>query len=270
MKKLRVPLMLLCGAVALASCTISSESASNVSTVSAVVTGVVNADNGGPGGDMTSVTVCYSTAGDLNNCASATGTVLTTPATPFNVDGDTDTPVSATLTGLTPGTTYYYQFEETDLARVQSNPSQATDYGTVESFTTLPSDIGMVYVARSGSTLNATWNPAPGATSYTCTLMFGFASPSTFSQSVATPSCTFYGLGTSVYGVSVVANYVGGTSAASVGFAYAAPTTTSTTSTTTSVPAPPAKKTIVCRKGTSVKRVTALNPRCPAGYTKIH
>jgi len=40
--------------------------------------------------------------------------------------------------------------------------------------------------------------------------------------------------------------------------------TTSTTTTTV----PPAKKTITCVKGASTKKVTALNPVCPAGYKK--
>ena len=40
--------------------------------------------------------------------------------------------------------------------------------------------------------------------------------------------------------------------------------TTSTTTTTV----PPAKKTITCLKGAITKKVTALNPVCPAGYKK--
>jgi hypothetical protein len=47
-----------------------------------------------------------------------------------------------------------------------------------------------------------------------------------------------------------------------------APETTTTTTTTTTI-APVAKKTtIVCTKGTLTKRVTAVNPKCPAGYKK--
>jgi hypothetical protein len=45
-----------------------------------------------------------------------------------------------------------------------------------------------------------------------------------------------------------------------------APETTTTTTTTTI--APVVKKTIVCTKGTLVKRVTAVNPKCPTGYKK--
>ena len=46
-------------------------------------------------------------------------------------------------------------------------------------------------------------------------------------------------------------------------------TTTTTTPTTTTTIAPViAKKTIVCTKGTLTKRVTAVNPKCPAGYKK--
>ena len=46
-----------------------------------------------------------------------------------------------------------------------------------------------------------------------------------------------------------------------------APETTTTTTTTTIVPVVK-KTTIVCTKGTLVKRVTAVNPKCPAGYKK--
>jgi len=45
---------------------------------------------------------------------------------------------------------------------------------------------------------------------------------------------------------------------------FAMPTTTTTTTTTV----PPVMKTITCVKGASSKKVTALNPVCPAGYKK--
>ena len=49
----------------------------------------------------------------------------------------------------------------------------------------------------------------------------------------------------------------------------AAPTTTTTVAPTTTTTVAVAKKTtIVCTKGSTVKRVTALNPKCPAGYKK--
>jgi len=48
-----------------------------------------------------------------------------------------------------------------------------------------------------------------------------------------------------------------------------APETTTTTTTTTTTVAPVVSKaTIVCTRGTLVKRVTAVNPKCPAGYKK--
>jgi hypothetical protein len=54
---------------------------------------------------------------------------------------------------------------------------------------------------------------------------------------------------------------------------YSAPTlltasTTSTTTTTTTTTQPPVKSTITCVKGSSVKKVTAVRPICPAGYKK--
>ncbi len=48
-----------------------------------------------------------------------------------------------------------------------------------------------------------------------------------------------------------------------------APTTTTTVAPTTTTTVAVAKKTtIVCTKGSTTKRVTALNPKCPAGYKK--
>ena len=45
-------------------------------------------------------------------------------------------------------------------------------------------------------------------------------------------------------------------------------TTTTVAPTTTTTVAVAKKTTIVCTKGSTVKRVTALNPKCPAGYKK--
>ena len=48
-----------------------------------------------------------------------------------------------------------------------------------------------------------------------------------------------------------------------------APTTTTTVAPTTTTTVAVAKKTtIVCTKGSTTKRVTAVNPKCPAGYKK--
>jgi hypothetical protein len=46
---------------------------------------------------------------------------------------------------------------------------------------------------------------------------------------------------------------------------FALPTSTTTTTTTT---VPLVKSTISCVKGTVTKKVTAVNPVCPAGYKK--
>ena len=47
-----------------------------------------------------------------------------------------------------------------------------------------------------------------------------------------------------------------------------APETTTTTTTTTTIAPVVNKTTLVCTKGTLVKRVTAVNPKCPTGYKK--
>ena len=104
-------------------------------------------------------------------------------------------------------------------------------------------------------TISASWLGVPGAISYTCTLMYGFGNPSQFSVTSPSTNCSFPGLSPiTPYGIEVVANGMGGSSLPAFAFA-SAPSTTTTV-----------KHTIVCVRGTKVKRVTAYNPRCPAGW----
>jgi len=111
-----------------------------------------------------------------------------------------------------------------------------------------------VYVTRTTGTLTATWNASPTATSYTCTLMYGFNLPSTFKMQVTSTSCIFSGLDPQTnYGVGVSANVGGLSSSRTVAF----PNYT-----------PPVKTTITCVKGRSVKHVTGYGPVCPPGYTQ--
>lgn len=109
-------------------------------------------------------------------------------------------------------------------------------------------------------TESATWTGDGTATSYTCTLMFGFDDPTTFSVTTTSDTCKFDGL-TSIYGIRVVANNGLTTSSSVVGF----PATPTTTTTTTTVPRP-TLRTITCVKGKSVRRVRGVSPHCPAGY----
>jgi len=112
----------------------------------------------------------------------------------------------------------------------------------------------------------ATWHGVPGAISYTCTLMYGFTAPSTFTVTTPSTTCSFGQLDpTTEYGIQVVANFNGESSGLSVGFATPAPLPTK--------PPPPAKKahSIVCQKthGTALRVVTAVSPRCPRGWHRV-
>ena len=111
--------------------------------------------------------------------------------------------------------------------------------------------------------ITATWLGVPGALSYTCTLMYGFGAPSTFTVTTPSRTCTYTGLSpTTEYGIQVVANYSGGASAPSVGFASPPPLPSNP---------PPVKHTIVCEKNhkTTLKTVTAVHPTCPAGWHRV-
>ncbi len=102
----------------------------------------------------------------------------------------------------------------------------------------------------SSSSLSVHW--VGTATSYRCTLLYGYDSPSTFTQIVRTPSCTFSGLAPgSEYGVSVVATNLVGTSAPVNVFAVTS------------------RNVIVCARGKQVREVAGLNPRCPSGFHRV-
>ena len=107
-------------------------------------------------------------------------------------------------------------------------------------------------VTRDWTTLTGTWDSAPGAISYTCTLLYGFGGPSSFTTIVRTPTCSFYGLTPSTnFGISVVANYASGSSSPVGAFPLQAPTI------------------ITCVRGHSKVHVRAWNPRCPAHYHRV-
>ena len=113
--------------------------------------------------------------------------------------------------------------------------------------------------------LTAQWLPSAGAVSYTCTLLYGFNTPSTFKVTTPTRSCSFAGLSeTSTYGVSVVANFGGGSSSPSS--AYSSRAMWLSTGSTV-------KHSALCQKNNSpsaTKWVTNKNPRCPAGWHRTY
>jgi len=83
-------------------------------------------------------------------------------------------------------------------------------------------------------------------------------------------SCSVANLGPDVkftFTVTAINSKGSAASALSNSVSYASPSFALPTATTTTT-VPPAKKTITCVKGASTKKVTALNPVCPAGYKK--
>ena len=86
-------------------------------------------------------------------------------------------------------------------------------------------------------------------------------------------SCPISNLGPDVsfsFTVTAINSKGSAASALSNSVSYASPSVAppTTTTTTTSTTVPPVMKTITCVKGASSKKVTALNPVCPAGYKK--
>lgn len=108
--------------------------------------------------------------------------------------------------------------------------------------------------------VTASWLRVSGAMGYTCTLLYGFNAPTSFTVTTSTPSCYFAGLNPqSVFGVSVVANFIVGTSMPASAF-EGRPTWPATTG--------KVKHSVLCQRGstTLTKWVTNTNPRCPSGW----
>ena len=94
-----------------------------------------------------------------------------------------------------------------------------------------PSSVANLTVSPNASTLSANWSTSSGATSYTCTLFYGYNNPSTFAETVTGTTCSFSGLAAgNGWGISVVATGDGGTSPAVSAFGAITPSTPSTPS----------------------------------------
>ena len=129
----------------------------------------------------------------------------------------------------------------------------------------LPSVTGFgVNAGPAAGALTGSWAPSGSATGYTCTLMYGFTTPSTFTISTTGTSCTFSGLAAgSTWGIQVVATADGLTSAPVLAFG--------------TIPVPvvvkpkPKTQSIVCREnnGKRQRRFTAVAPRCPSGWHRV-
>jgi hypothetical protein len=141
-----------------------------------------------------------------------------------------------------------------------------------------------LYVTEASGVVSASWIASPvlpayrvahatphnfvPVVSFNCTLLYGYGVSTGFSvsSSVTTPTCSFWGVDTTkVWGVEVeaISSLGGDFGPPAIGFGQAeVPVTTTTV--THRVP-----HTIVCERGTRVKFVRGLNPKCPAHWHRI-
>jgi hypothetical protein len=171
-------------------------------------------------------------ADEVNGVWSATAT-----ATSLNVEGDAGVNALACSAGQCAAGGYYFDASFRTQAFVTTNELA-------------PARLTSLNLSRAGTTINAAWSPVGGA-SYTCTLLYGYASPSSFSVTTTSPSCSFYGVSaTMAIGVRVVASSGGVASAPVEAFLSAEPS-------------------ITCVRGTTHRVVSGVNPRCPAGWRRL-
>ena len=199
----------------------------------------------------------------LSPALSARGNIVVDPAgNVFFVAGDCQTtgiveiPAGSTTAVVVPNTGYPLGFCSSGAGITWSNGYVYFEIGGGGDVARFPDPVNTAVtnlnVTRDWTTLTGTWNAAPGAISYTCTLLYGFKQPSSFTTIVRTPTCSFYGLTPSTnFGISVVANYVAGTSSPVGAFPLQARTV------------------IKCVNGRKVLHVSAWNPRCPAHYRQV-
>ncbi len=117
-------------------------------------------------------------------------------------------------------------------------------------------------VSAGTDSVSASWAPNGNATSYTCTLMYGFNTPSSYTSTTTSTSCTFSGLAAgSTWGIQVVATNYGQNSAPVLAFATIPVPVVSK-------PKPPAHHRIVCKQnnGKRLRSFAGADPQCPSGY----
>jgi len=169
-------------------------------------------------------------------------------------------------------------------AQTVSAPSQATsDNGSV-SITVISCNIPLVYskptspsnvtASMSAGTATVSFNPGSSGNlpTYNQIDMYinGVLAGNVCNVSGAS-SCPISNLGPDVsfsFTVTAINSKGSAASALSNSVSYASPSFAMPTTTTTTTTVPPVMKTITCVKGASSKKVTALNPVCPAGYRK--
>jgi hypothetical protein len=123
--------------------TVTTNSASNVTSNSATLNGTVNPNN-----SSTTVTFEYGTSASYGN---------EIPATPSPIDGNLGIGVSADLSGLQPNTTYHYRVRATNSVGV----SGGTDVTFTTSSVSAPSAStgSATNISTNSATLNGTVNP---------------------------------------------------------------------------------------------------------------
>lgn len=170
-------------------------------------------------------------ADEVNGNWSATPT-----ATSLNVSGGAGVNALACSGGSCVAGGYYFDAAHNTQAFVTQNE-------------VTPARLVGLSLSRSGTTISANWSPV-ASDAYTCTLMYGYASPSSFHVSTTSPTCTFYGVSPSeAVGVRVVATSGGVASAPMTAFLSG-------------------ERSITCVRGHAHRVVTGANPRCPAGWRR--
>lgn len=112
-----------------------------------------------------------------------------------------------------------------------------------------PGRLAGLSLTRSHTTVSASWTPN-GSDSYTCTLMYGYSSPSSFHVTTTSGGCAFYGVSpTQSVGVRVVATSAGVSSAPVTAFVDG-------------------QASITCVRNSAHRVVTGASPRCPAGWRR--
>jgi hypothetical protein len=122
-------------------------------------------------------------------------------------------------------------------------------------------------VSAGTDSVSASWAPSGNASSYTCTLMYGFNTPSDFTMQTTSPSCTFTGLVPgSTWGIQVVATNYGQSSSPVLAFA-----TVPVPPTPKPTPKPPVRHRIVCKQnhGKKLRSFAGVSPHCPSGYHRV-
>ena len=150
------------------------------------------------------------------------------------------------------GNVFYFQQDSSNLVAAPPIPNPVSNV-----------QVTSTHASNGFGEWTATWTPSTTgtpATGFTCTLLYGYNNPSTFTVHTTTHSCTFTGLASQGdFGIAVSATTSSGGSSPVSGFSTLAKL--------------PVKKrgdaTLMCGKKGKVKWVTAANPSCPKGWHQL-